>query len=744
MSNSMKRYGSGLVRAVTVGALGGLATLGSVCLAGSASAADTATGRNYEQVMPAPKAFPFGQLNSQIAVASPTGNAIAYLTFGPMPGSSSANQENFNISRRSAGGWVNTPISPPEEPVPNGTGYPVTQAFSTDLSHMVFKSANPPLTADAAPDVTNLYAGDTVNGGYTLLSTVPGPAFSVFLTYGGASDDFTHVAFEAWDSLLPGAPGIGLYEWTGGQLRNVGVYPDGTAAPQATLGAGALSAHRVLHAVSDDGRRIVFFDGTNLYLRTDGTSTTSVSASQRATPDPHLGPYTPATFWASSADGLKVFFTSSAELTDDATTGDDGSGNPTDAGKDLYMYDVGSGELSDLTVDTNPADVSTGAAVQGVVGTSDDGDYVYFVALGNLATGATSGADNLYVRHGGQTKYIGALDGADRDAWDVTQSSVSGQVGVTGRVTPDGRYMIVPSVARLTGYDNVAPSSGTATRQVYRYSADSATLTCVSCRPDGSAPSGSARISPPDLQTNTPRNISDDGRRVFFDSTDDIVHGDTNGRTDVYEWVDGSVSLVSDGRGAYDASFQDASASGDDVFFATGARLVPTDTDSHSELYDARLGGGFPVSVGGSSTPCEGDACQGAPASPPGVPVAASVFFSGPGNEADQLPATGSRIKVTKPKSVTGTAAVLKIQVLGKGSLTISGSGLGTVKKSVAKSGTVSVKVALTSRARQTLSRRHQLKATARVTFQPSGGTSSSAKVVLTFKQAKVNKKGRS
>jgi hypothetical protein len=750
MRSDTKLRGDGSTKSAAIGILSAVAwmMLGWTCASSSASAADTATatGRRYEQVMPATKAFPFGQVNSKIAVASVDGGAVAFQSFGPMPGSSSGSQENFNVARRTTDGWVNTPIAAPQETLPGRPNYPETQGFSTDLSHVAFKSSNPPLTPEAALDVTNLYVRDTRTGAYTLISTVGGSlGVSPFLTFGGASDDFKHVAFEAFEPLLPGAPGVfspSLYEWVNGQIRNVGIYSDATPAPIAALGQGALSINRVTNAVSDDGHRIVFWDGVGVYIRTDGASTTHVTASQRTTPDPHGAG---GTFWAASADARKVFFTSSNELTDDANTGDDGSGNPTDAGRDLYLYDLTTGDLTDLSIDANPADISVGADVQGVIGASDDGEYVYFVAHGGMAPEATSGANNLYVSHGGRTTYIGALDSADAAAWTPTQSATSGQAGVTARVTPDGRHMAIQSVARLTGYDNVDPSSGTPSSQVYRYAADQDSLSCVSCRPDGRPPSGSATITPPDFIANTPRNITDDGRRVFFDSTDALVTGDTNGRTDVYEWANGTVALVSDGRRSFDAAFQDASASGDDVFFATGARLVPTDVDDHYELYDARIGGGFPVPPDDVPASCDGDACQGAPSSRPSVPTAASVSFTGPGNDAaGQSAGLLASVKATKPKSVAGTSAVLRIEVPGQGRLTISGAGLGPVTRSPTGPGTLNVRVSLTARSRASLRKHRRLQVTARVIFKPSGRASSSAKVVLTFTQAKASKKGRS
>jgi hypothetical protein len=94
------------------------------------------------------------------------------------------------------------------------------------------------------------------------------------------------------------------------------------------------------------------------------------------------------------------------------------------------------------------------------------------------------------------------------------------------------------------------------------------------------------------------------------------------------------VYLLSDGAGNFASSFLDASSSGNDVFIATADRLLPTDQDTRVDLYDVRVGGGFPVSV--SPPACDnGDSCK-APVSPQpsvfGAP--ASATFSGSGNLA--------------------------------------------------------------------------------------------------------------
>ena len=68
--------------------------------------------------------------------------------------------------------------------------------------------------------------------------------------------------------------------------------------------------------------------------------------------------------------------------------------------------------------------------------------------------------------------------------------------------------------------------------------------------------------------------------------------------------------------------------SGRDLFFKTSAGLVKEDTDGAPDIYDARIGGGFPVAEAPVER-CEGDACQGpltnpAPLLVPGSAVQAS------------------------------------------------------------------------------------------------------------------------
>jgi hypothetical protein len=132
--------------------------------------------------------------------------------------------------------------------------------------------------------------------------------------------------------------------------------------------------------------------------------------------------------------------------------------------------------------------------------------------------------------------------------------------------------------------------------------------------------------------------LADDGSHVFFNSFDPLIPHDTNGIEDVYQWVapgvdgcaedDGCVRLISTGQDTRRSVFIDASEGGRDVFFRTAASIDPDDPGL-VDIYDARVGGGFPHEKEGAG--CVGDACQNVP-EPPVDPTPASAATRGPGD----------------------------------------------------------------------------------------------------------------
>jgi hypothetical protein len=313
-------------------------------------------------------------------------------------------------------------------------------------------------------------------------------------------------------------------------------------------------------------------------------------------------------YQGAAADGSVAFFTSSALLTNDATTGGG-----------LYRYDVASGMLTLITRDA--AD-SGGAQVEGEVLNSDDGKLVYLVAKGVLAPGATAGANNLYLYDAttAQTTFIVALSNSDATLW------TGGYGSRAAEVTPSGRQLIFQSVAPLTpGYDNAGHS------EVYRYEVGAPAPVCLSCLPAGVPASGNSTFTT--AGGSLVHNISDDGSRVFFQSSGALVPRDVNGKIDVYEWHDGAVSLLTPGTGPKDAAFNGASASGRDVLVTTDDALAPADRDELKDVYDVRIDGGFPappaIPVG-----CVGVACRNAADGVPSSAGLGSMTFFGRGNPA--------------------------------------------------------------------------------------------------------------
>ena len=367
---------------------------------------------------------------------------------------------------------------------------------------------------------------------------------------------------------------------------------------------------------------------------------------------------------------------------------------PTNPGNDLYSFHPQTGQLEDLTVDP----VEDGAEVQGVLGSSADGSYLYFVANGDLDEGGpatrgdcrtaggahgpiatTSGSCNLYLRHEGKAHLIARVSG--HDALDWTGSalgifSIAGSVPKASFLSQGGQTLLFQSRAKLTGYENEGVS------ELYRYSAQSKTLDCVSCQPTGEAvkngPSLASfsfpgSIGPPAASVNSvaSRNLSADGKHVFFDTAEALVPGDTNGKdeegkahcpgtgplgtpvcSDVYEWEapsptgackegapayspinGGCIYLISTGKDKYPSLFADASESGDDVFFFTRQRLVGQDQDELQDVYDARVGGGLDAQNQVKPPPCQStEAChQPSPPAPVESTPATPGFF-GPSN----------------------------------------------------------------------------------------------------------------
>lgn len=621
------------------------------------------------------------------AHAAVDGERMAWDSEHVLPGSQSFGLDY--LSAREEGGWSTENVIP-QQSVQNGLLCPDLVGivgWSADLSkgvladgfgqetarHSYYNESfecghDEPRLVEGEPEgFQNLFLRDNDTRAYRLVNVTPSgvappppPEEEIVqffpASFLAGSTDLSHVVFEEELKLTPEAPsGDDLYEWNGGSVRLLTILPDGTpvagslAGATKNAGTEAIATHtpqpinvaNYRHAVSANGTRVFFQAAGNLYVRENGerpqsplgghgeclqptdACTVQVDASQGS------GPGGGGQFLAAGESGAKVFFLddASAGLTTDTMAG---------SGANLYEYDVESGRLTDLTPGGD-------TRVLGLSGASEDGSYLYFVAEGALegTHGASTGEPNLYLYHAGSLTFIATLEaGTDKCDWAGENISCAevGNPGVTARVSANGAFIGFASVKSLTGYDNRDVNSGQPDAEVFLYDAAANTLSCASCNPAGARPTAPGIIRYPakpdtDETTNNAypqRNVSDNGQ-VFFETSDELLPAATNGRRNVYEYEHGRLYLLSSGTSEADSYFLDATPSGSDAFFATAQRLLARDEDSVYDIYDARVGGGFPEPPA-AAPPCASEGCRGSGEGTPAFPVPPSAGLTGAGN----------------------------------------------------------------------------------------------------------------
>ena len=476
----------------------------------------------------------------------------------------------------------------------------------------------------------------------TNVNTVPGGGHEIGNQFGDEilSGDFTHFAFSKLNyAFAPGgvvgAPGSAYDNQIADKTVSIiSTTPAGADIPQER--ENAPREYIEFPAISGDGSHILMqikgVDGpVHLYLRVNDAISYDITQGD-------------ARFIGMTRDGSRVIFDSARQLTPDDT----------DHGLDIYRWEEGQGEgtLTRLSQGNGSGNAnSCGPSWPGSSGcgaiplTTERGhpfgfvsvpaidDYiasksgdVYFYSPESLDPDrpGIEDARNLYVYRNGAVQLVATLDpGTEIDRMQIS---------------PDGAHAGFLTAANLTGYDTHGHN------EMYAYDAETGSLQCASCRPDGLPPTASVTAS------QSGPFMSNDGR-VFFNTKDSLVARDVDeGIIDVYEFVDGRPQLISSGTGSRDytggsavvnilelpkarTGLESVSADGTDVYFSTYDSLVPQDHNgAFIKFYDARTGGGFePVP---EFAPCAAaDECHG-----PGIPTPAA---RGIGTEGD-LGTTGN------------------------------------------------------------------------------------------------------
>ena len=433
----------------------------------------------------------------------------------------------------------------------NGNFSAAFNAASADGSRVFFRTQEGLVAADTdnAHDIYERAGGTT-----TLVSTGPAGGNGSAAIFGAISPDGTAVLFDTYDQLVAGDTDTSrdVYRRAGGTTTLVSVGgPDGDATY-----AGASSDLTRVFFESDFSFAASDFDTTQDVYERSGATTTHVSigpAGGNGNDDFDYHAY----FEGTSADGSKVWL-----HTDETLVASD-----TDTANDVYER----AGASIGVVSTGPAggNAESGAFFDGA---SADGTRVFFDTQEPMTATDTDSSYDIYERAGGATTLVSTgPDGGNGAFFAAFQDA-----------TPDGAKVFFHTSESLVASDTDGA------QDVYQRAGGTTTL-----------------ISTGPLAANEPvpsnyKGSSTDGTRVFFDTVENLVAHATGTYPDIYEREGDVTTFVSTGpvggNGDFFAFFMGASADGSRVFFETDEPLVAGDTDISQDVYAASITnpGGYP------------------------------------------------------------------------------------------------------------------------------------------------------
>jgi hypothetical protein len=577
---------------------------------------------------------------------SADGEKVLWKVSGGAPQGSNGTGAIF-LAERSPGGWHSRSLLPPAEGQIGGGSNLYTMATHTpDMSNFLFTVARSTFLGSST-DTTVVRLDDrqdqTVVRHYE--ETVQGN--NVDTTTDGSHILRVDTSIHQIVDIGSGTDEV-VSIMPGGSPSSCGLAPGEsfTGQPQGAFGIpGAyLNWHPGYHLIDTEDASIVYFEAhpdgdckaqLGLYVRNRDDGTTTLI-------DPGLpvGNKDPA-FVRATPDGRYGYFITYSQLVSDDHNED----------RDVYRWDNQTGQATCLTCVVADAAVGQGLnytpAEQIVI--SNDFSHIYFNSSNQLEPGkGVAGQTSLYSLSNGTIHFVAAvradLSGTGAQLPESGESLVfNGQadpnltgdsVGLAGS---EGKKCLEP--LRINGIEEETDCT-----ELYRYQDSDQSVECLSCNRSGATryAVGTPCGCPKDRFV-----VSADGDTVVFATKERLVERDVNKTTDVYEWHNGTLGLITDGVTQYQENAaaplpQAVSADGRDVFFRVQAPgLTGHEQDLLSNLYDARVGGGFERPVPPSH--CSEESCQGPLQSPPGLRQSGSSSFTGQGNVAQQPKASRCR-----------------------------------------------------------------------------------------------------
>jgi hypothetical protein len=562
-----------------------------------------------------------GFLSGNDAPVTADGDKMVWTLSGGAPGGTSGVYNAFLAERKEGSGWHSRAILPPAgEQVGDGSLIYRAEFASPDFTHFIFRTEGG-LFPGEDPKSTYVRLDDQQH--QEILAHFDANAFSTIID---ATADTAHVLHAAEDTKLLEDIGSGTPEVVGrmadGSPPPCGIHSSTEFAGHTGGSAYAYPGYQWIS--STDASRVYFqTQGSKcggpegLYVRNRNTSTTTLISND-------------ASFIRATTDGKAAYFVTAEncrryQQSDPVKCLEDATKDK-NSDLDVYRWDEETDRSNCITCVVDHANVSS---LQGAVRVSDDFSHVYFLSTSQLVSGLGRPGDlNLYAVSGGALRFVA----------DPNEESILAGPGQM-EMSSDGNVLVFLASARLTA-DSIGSSCTNTTfkephrcRELYRYDDRDGSLECLSCLHGGTT---NADVFTESSNGGDAFRISRDGSTIAFTTAQALLPTDVNGGYDIYEWRNGAVRLVSDGETKFPTALAapdvaGVDASGENIFFVlTDPGLTGFEHDGVDNVYDARIGGGFPRPT--AATHCSEESCQGPLQGAPDFQTPVSGSFQGAGN----------------------------------------------------------------------------------------------------------------
>jgi hypothetical protein len=558
------------------------------------------------------------------------GNRVVWMVLAGAPEGNNGSYVSF-LSTRTPSGWTSQSLAPPADQQVGGGAYAYRlNRIAPDFSTFLMRAAQTGAQEETPP--TFLRVDDQQH--QQVLKTFSHIVFAESYESADMTDDGAHVITQNPETReledIGSEPHEVVSIMPDGEPSECGV-PGGSFYSRVTNGgASTLWRDEYRRMASSDAARLYFQSLPNgggctnapghyegIYYRDrNAEETVELDAGTSSSPSPGLIRATP--------DGRSVFFVTaeSHSPADDNSTGD------------VYRWDAVGRTYTCLTCAVGEVAVPRGQQTGfSRVLVSDDSSHVYFTSKKELVPGhGMPGETGLYSLSDGEVHFVAPTN----------EDSLAG-----AKLTPDGNALLFR--ASSSGYTRLTADRQAAEcheylresqinpgcQELFRYEDSTNSLECLSCLPGGETSYDVGELT----FRSAPAAVSHDGSTVAFVTHERLLPEDINNGEDVYEWKNGALRLISDGETVYPTTGYTSTpqiygmdATGDNIFFTlVSPGLTGYEQDNLSNLYDARIGGGFPRPS--EPTHCSEESCQGSLAPAPAKPPVGSASLNGAGNQ---------------------------------------------------------------------------------------------------------------